>query len=402
MREGLRHAIFGILLLITMAIIGSYPARVLFVSRTQEKLVVDGSLATILLFGLIAAVLCASHTIAREIETGTVLLVLSKPVGRVSFIVAKVLGILAAITLFVWSTSMCTLIALKSATDQFRFDPYLMGGVFAAIGVSCLIGAGRNYFAKRSFPAACATSLCVTITLVATVAMFLPRWEQNRYLWARGSSYFDPNLCRGLILILFAVWAMATMATALSTRFNMMSNLTICLVIFVVGLMSDWFHGNIINTKLADLERMMLSWYFIFVPLVLLLWVVTIKHFHQRRNLKLRVWEIHLVFAMLVGGFISKAVADHINQVHLQEPAPWMKAAARGIYEMKNGVADAVYAAIPNWQQFWLADALAKGSIIPGTYLLMGALYVFLFMFMFTLLAVAMFADREVGKQMIG
>ncbi len=80
-----------------MSIIGWYPWLSLFVFRQQEKMVTDGSLATIMLFGLMTAVLCASHAIYREIETGTVLLVLAKQIGRGPFIIAKMLGIIAAL-----------------------------------------------------------------------------------------------------------------------------------------------------------------------------------------------------------------------------------------------------------------------------------------------------------------
>ena len=93
-RECLRQPIYIILLLTALAIIGIHPmVAVWFTFRGQEKLVVDGSLATIMLFGWIMAVLGASHTIDREIETGTVLLILAKPVSRTEFIIAKILGL---------------------------------------------------------------------------------------------------------------------------------------------------------------------------------------------------------------------------------------------------------------------------------------------------------------------
>ena len=115
-----------------------------------------------------------------------------------------------------------------------------------------------------------------------------------------------------LLLVLFAIWAMGTLATALSTRLPLVGNLMVCGVIFVIGLMSDYLLGR-----------------------------------HAAGN--------------------------------------WFAAAA--------------YAAVPNWQLFWVADALAAGQPIPWQYVALGAGYIFLFVAFFTALAVVLFTDREVGQQ---
>ena len=46
------------------------------------KMVKDGVLTVMLLSGLFAAVICASTSLAREISSGTAMVVLSKPVGE--------------------------------------------------------------------------------------------------------------------------------------------------------------------------------------------------------------------------------------------------------------------------------------------------------------------------------
>ena len=62
------------------------------------KMVKDGALTVMLLSGLFAAVICASSSLAREITSGTALVVLSKPVGRMHFVLGKYLGVAAALT----------------------------------------------------------------------------------------------------------------------------------------------------------------------------------------------------------------------------------------------------------------------------------------------------------------
>jgi len=90
----LREPIFFILLVTALVLIGHFPSMSLFVFREQIKLVIDSAMATTLVFGLFAAVLCASHTVSREMRNGTALLLLSKPVYRSSFILAKLLELL--------------------------------------------------------------------------------------------------------------------------------------------------------------------------------------------------------------------------------------------------------------------------------------------------------------------
>src|SRR5664279_6075803 len=70
-----------------------------FAFGDEMKLVKTSTLAVMLLTGLFGAVLSASASLAREIRSGTALAVLSKPVGRTQFLVAKYVGLLAALTL---------------------------------------------------------------------------------------------------------------------------------------------------------------------------------------------------------------------------------------------------------------------------------------------------------------
>src|SRR5215813_8826519 len=68
-----------------------------FAFGDEPKLVKDSTLATMLLAGLFGAILSASAAVAREIRGGPVLAVLSKPVGRAQFLLAKFLGLIIAL-----------------------------------------------------------------------------------------------------------------------------------------------------------------------------------------------------------------------------------------------------------------------------------------------------------------
>ncbi len=64
------------------------------------------------------------------------------------------------------------------------------------------------------------------------------RWKA----WARVAQV-NWNLLPAGILILFALWILAAVALACSTRFDTIPTLAICSAIFLVGLMSDYFFG---------------------------------------------------------------------------------------------------------------------------------------------------------------
>jgi hypothetical protein len=53
------------------------------------------------------------------------------------------------------------------------------------------------------------------------------------------------------VLVSYSVLAMGTMATALSTRFSLLSNLVICFALFNLGLMSDYLFGRFADTNVV-------------------------------------------------------------------------------------------------------------------------------------------------------
>src|ERR1035437_1193806 len=80
--ELVRQPVF-LLLMTTSAVFEIFLATPFYFAFGDEpKLVKNSTLAVMLLAGLLGAVLSASASLAREIRTGTVLAVLSKPVGR--------------------------------------------------------------------------------------------------------------------------------------------------------------------------------------------------------------------------------------------------------------------------------------------------------------------------------
>ena len=302
-RESVREPIYILMLLAAVFLIGHFPSIAIFVFFEQMKMVVDSSMATGLIFAMFVAVLCASHTISREMRNGTVLLLLSKPVQRWSFVIGKVLGVCAAAVLFSVICNLATLVSVYIAVDQFRFDMALYYSFLGVVCVSCAIGMLFNFWRASAFPE------------VTTYAIFILMALLIGYCKA-----FEPapkadvlNIIQALITVDFAVLIMATIAVSFAIHLDVVPNLCACTVIFFLGLISNHLFGRTTD------------------------------------------WEIiNLIFSGL-------------------------------------------YAILPNWQFFWLADALAIGKDIPVSYVINCGCYTLLYALMLTAWAVVTFRDREVA-----
>src|SRR2546428_9185373 len=102
-----------------------------FAFGDEPKLVKNSTLAAMLLSGLLGAVLSASASLAREIRSGTALAVLSKPVGRAQFLLAKYAGLAVALMLLTCVNLIGALLARRLAFDAYGSPGSVALGGFA-------------------------------------------------------------------------------------------------------------------------------------------------------------------------------------------------------------------------------------------------------------------------------
>src|SRR5882672_6372024 len=111
-----------------------------FAFGDEPKLVKNSVLAVMLLAGLFGAVLSASASLAREIRTGTALAVLSKPVGRAQFLLAKYVGLVLALSLLTYVNLIAALLTSRMAFDAYGSTDMFAVGVFGgSIAVAYLL-----------------------------------------------------------------------------------------------------------------------------------------------------------------------------------------------------------------------------------------------------------------------
>ncbi|MGA2243374.1 MAG: hypothetical protein ABSH48_00130 [Verrucomicrobiota bacterium] len=211
-----------------------------FAFGDEMKLVKTSTLAVMLLAGLFGAVLSASASLAREIRTGTALAVLSKPVGRAQFLLAKFAGLAAALTLLAYINLVGVMTASWMAFDAYgqtdlKAIGIFIGGIAAAYGVAGF----SNFFLRRPFVSDAVFAMVVMVTLSTFVILQFTQQMQSMSVKAS----VDWRLVPAGILILFAFWIFAAVALACSTRLDMISTLAVCSAVFLIGLMSDYLFG---------------------------------------------------------------------------------------------------------------------------------------------------------------
>src|SRR5438093_1459219 len=213
-----------------------------FAFGDEPKLVKNSTLAVMLLAGLLGAVLSASASLAREIRTGTALAVLSKPVGRARFLLAKYAGLMVALTLLTYVNLVGALLASRMAFDAYGSTDLFALGIFAlGLVVAYLAGGFSNFFLRRPFVSDAVFSVIVMVTVAFVVINFYTK-DLKPQPFATG---VDWRLVPAALLILFALWILAGLALACSTRLDMIPTLAICSAFFMLGLMSDYIYSQL-------------------------------------------------------------------------------------------------------------------------------------------------------------
>jgi ABC-type transport system involved in multi-copper enzyme maturation permease subunit len=211
-----------------------------FAFGDEPKLIENSALAVMLLSGLLGAVLSASSSLAREIRSGTALTVLSKPVGRAQFLFAKFAGLAGALTVLAYVNFIGVLLASWLAFDAYgKTDLPAIGIFVGAIALAYALAGGSNFFLRRPF----VSDAVLGVVIMSTLATFVILQFTSQMQSLSTQAAVDWRLLPAGILILFALWILAALALACSTRLDTIPTLAICSAIFLVGLMSDYFFG---------------------------------------------------------------------------------------------------------------------------------------------------------------
>ena len=335
----------------------------------DPKLVKDSVLATLLLVGLFGAVISASSSVAHEIRTGTALAVLSKPVSRIVFLLGKYVGLAATLLVLTYVNLVSALVASKISFTAYGEANKTAFFIFTgSIALAYLVAGLTNYFLNRTF-----TSDAVAFVVVFSTIAFLVIANMEK----PGSMFeehidVDWRLIPAGLLIFCAFLVLAGLALVCSTRLEIIPTLTICTLLFLIGLMSDYLFGrwaepawvafpsqqSVQSGPFSDEQKNLLS--------------MAISKVDVNGNEKIDVIEM------------ESLAPDDIQQLK------------RAGLDRKLW-ATVVYSLVPNWQLFWLADALENDKTVPWSYVGRSFAYVACYLSALMALAIMSFESRELN-----
>ncbi|HET6429086.1 MAG TPA: ABC transporter permease [Phycisphaerae bacterium] len=217
--------------------------------RTDQQMLVNMGLSTLLLAGLFISAFSAAGVVNREIENRTVLTVISKPVHRATLVAGKFLGVAASLAVAYYVCSLAFLLTVRHgvvSTASTPIDvPVIVLGAVALLGA--VIGAGLlNYFFGWNFAASAVACSCLLLSAaVGAITVIGKEWQLQPF--GLGLSL---DLVVALLIGLLCVLVFAAVAIAASTRLGWFMTLTVCLGLFVVGsasrpLLLGWAEGNL-------------------------------------------------------------------------------------------------------------------------------------------------------------
>jgi len=244
--ETIRQPVYSILVWVAIfwvALVSPSLAAFSLEIGNDAKVMQDVGLATLLLYGLLASVFSATGVITREIESQTVLTVVSKPVSRPLFVVGKYVGVTTAILVGYYLVSLTFFMAarhgtMETAADQWDQPVWTFGLV--AVGLAVLAGAFGNYFYGWNF----FTTLTATVVPAMTLALGLVLFISPKWAWQPPwTDFHDGQLASAVIMMFFAVVILTAFAVAFSTRFSQVVTFMLCVGMLLLGLLSDYYLG---------------------------------------------------------------------------------------------------------------------------------------------------------------
>ena len=270
--ETLRQPIYAVILSLALFMFILGPSITMYTMDEDIKLLREICLSTLFLSGLFIAIFAAAGAVTEEIESKTVTTVLSKPIGRPSFIIGKFLGVTAAVAMAHFICTVAMLLAIRHGVLESAGDTHdwtVITAASAIAGLAILISAFLNFSYDWSFTSTC---VCLTTIFSAIAMAFLSFIDRDWHFNPQHNSFeaFDINAS---ILLLLAVIVLVALAIMFSTRFNIVLTLTFCVAVFLMGLVSDYVFSKFITSDSAFLATWAAKAWRIFVPNLQVFWI---------------------------------------------------------------------------------------------------------------------------------
>ena len=246
--EAIRQPVFLLLMATAVFFAALLPLTTSHTLGEAERMVRDSTLALQFVTGLILGSYLACAALQHEIRRGTVAAILSKPVSRGNLFLAKFTGVALVMLLFSAALTITVILSTRAAALENVVDWWAEGPLLAAVPIAFLLGGLINYFTRRPFVSNAFVLLVLAQGAALLAAGFL---DGTGKLVPWGQSLPWQILPAGALIAL-GILVLAAIALVLATRLDVVPTLSLCSVVFLLGLMSDYFLGrHAASNKLA-------------------------------------------------------------------------------------------------------------------------------------------------------
>ncbi|MGA2914474.1 MAG: ABC transporter permease subunit [Sedimentisphaerales bacterium] len=247
--ETIRQPVYAVIVTAAVFLFFISPSLTMYSLSDDNKLLRELGLSTLFIAGLFIATFAASAAITEEIETKTILTTLSKPIPRYLFILGKFIGSIAAVALAHYILTIAMLMTIRHgvlSTVNDTHDMTVIASMVFIIGLTLFITAFLNYSYDWKFTSTAIVLAAIFATICIVFLSFIDRnWKFNPA--GNGINGFD--VC-GSILLLIALFILTAAALMFSARFNVVITLSLCVGLFLLGLVSDYVFGRFAEAHL--------------------------------------------------------------------------------------------------------------------------------------------------------
>lgn len=242
--ETLRQPIYSIIIVSALFLFFISPSLTMYTMSDDNKLLREIGLSTLFLTSLFIAIFSASGAVGEEIDSKTIMTVLSKPVPRPIFIIAKFFGVCGAVLLAHYICTITLLMTIRHGVLESVNDTHdwtVLGTAGVVVGLSFLLSAFFNYSYGWKFSSTAIISTGILATFGLIFLCFIDRnWQFN----PQNNSINTFDVYAAVLLGLAAILIVA-IAIAFSARFNVVVTLSACIGIFLLGLVNDYVFGRL-------------------------------------------------------------------------------------------------------------------------------------------------------------
>lgn len=399
----------------------------------DDKMLLDMGLATVLVCTTLLAAFIATSVISREIENRTVLTVISKPVARPLFVLGKYLGVAGAVLIVALILLAFFLFAIKhevmSTARDHPHGPVILFSTLAVL-ISIALGIWGNYFYGWVFSSTAVFTMLPLVIIAYIVTLFFnEEWE----VVAPGKS-FKPQILIASGCVVMAMLVLTAVAVACSARLGQVMTVVVCAGVFFLGLLSNHLFGRhaFHNTIVGRIKAVEVDPYE--PPDLTQAGDEVVIEFERTPRFRLDPGKSFYYGPDPSGA--SLAVPEHQpfagdpeDSEQIRNPATGPALIVRGRVEesddrryrivnvgglkvarlpmegdtvftgptRQNWAARAAWSVVPNFQFYWMVDAITQGHEIPPRYLGLVAAYSGVQIVGMLALGTLLFQKRDVG-----